>query len=403
MSAAPVSGHRSSPSLTVDRSSNDIRVLILHSRYSSGVTSGENRVVEDETELLRRNGVRVTSWTPEVVATNPAQKIGLARRAIWSNGSQIVIRRLIDEFRPSVAHVHNLFPALSPAIIRTLRQQGIPVVMTLHNYRLQCLPATLLRDGHVCTECIGKVPWRGVYHRCYRDSALGSAALASALSLHRALGTFDDISFFLPVSNFIKQQHEFAGLPPEKMRLRPNFAWPSTPREGAGSYFLYLGRLTEEKGILDLVRRWSKSFPLLRVVGEGPLYQAIDAQRGSNVQLEPAVTDVQGVLKGARATILPSQWLEPAGRVILEAAACAVPSIVTNRGGMEEFVQHGATGLVVNAHETALAVNQLCDDETSLRLGRAALDKWETQYSPAPAFKSLMAIYSEALDPRASP
>ena len=154
-----------------------MRILVLHSRYLSGQTSGENRVVEDEVELLSEAGHDVQVWSPSP-SPSPSElsTLGLARLgvgAVWSRAAVKEVRRLMRRQRTEIVHCHNLFPMLSPAVLSAAAAEGASVVMTLHNYRLFCLPATFLRDGRICEDCLGHIPWRGVMHRCYRDSTLG--------------------------------------------------------------------------------------------------------------------------------------------------------------------------------------------------------------------------------------
>ncbi len=162
-----------------------MRVLVLHSRYPTGTSSGENRVVDDEVELLRAAGHEVRLWSPSPEDGGGTSRLRLGARAVWSRPAVREVERLAAELRPDVVHVHNLYPLLSPAVLRTA---AAPVVMTLHNYRLLCLPATFLRDGRTCEDCLGALPWRGVVHRCYRGSAAGSASLAASLGMHRRWG-----------------------------------------------------------------------------------------------------------------------------------------------------------------------------------------------------------------------
>ena len=188
-----------------------MNVLILHSRYLSGQTSGENRVVEDEAELLRDAGHDVHVWAPSPTEFSP---LGLARiggRAVWSRAAVKEVRRLVRTRRVDVVHCHNLFPMLSPAVLSAAANEGSAVLMTLHNYRFMCLPSTFLRDGVVCEDCLGRLPWPGVLHRCYRDSSFASGALASSLTLHRGLGTFNQVHAYLAVSGFLRDKYIRAG------------------------------------------------------------------------------------------------------------------------------------------------------------------------------------------------
>ncbi|MDP9233048.1 MAG: glycosyltransferase, partial [Actinomycetota bacterium] len=211
-----------------------MRVLLLHSRYLSGPASGENRVLEDETRLLREAGHDVGVWAPEPEVGGSVATARAGASAIWSRGAARHVRDLVRRRRIDVVHVHNLFPTLSPAVLRAARAAGAAVVVTLHNYRLMCLPANFLRDGRPCEDCLGRFPWPGVVHRCYRGSALGSATLAASLGVHRRAGTFDAVSRFLAVSEFVRVKHVQGGIDPERIRIKPNFTRPTERRTGAG-------------------------------------------------------------------------------------------------------------------------------------------------------------------------
>ena len=188
-----------------------MRILLLHSRYLSGAASGENRVVEEEAALLRSGGNRVWCYSPEPTIVGTFDRARSAASAIWSARAARAVHRLVEKQGIDVVHAHNLFPTLSPAPLRAAHDAGAATLMTLHNFRLMCLPANLLRDGRICEDCIGHIPWRGIRHRCYRGSALGSAALATSLALHRGLGTFDGVSRYLAVSDFVRRKHVEAG------------------------------------------------------------------------------------------------------------------------------------------------------------------------------------------------
>ena len=210
-----------------------MRVLILHSRYLSGPASGENRVVDEEAALVREAGHEVTllARSPEAEVTGA----GLVRtgvNALWSHSAAREVTRLVRDERIDVVHCHNLFPSWSTSVLPAARDAGAAVVMTLHNYRLLCLPATFLRDGGVCECCLGRIPWRGVRYRCYRNSAAGSAVLAGSLTLGRARRAFDGVTL-VAVSDFVRRKHVAGGFEASVIRVKPNFVRDVARRRGS--------------------------------------------------------------------------------------------------------------------------------------------------------------------------
>jgi glycosyltransferase involved in cell wall biosynthesis len=378
-----------------------VRILILHSRYLSGAASGENRVVDDEARLLTDGGHRVDVWDPAPNSVHGLRLMGTAARAIWSTEATARVRGLIRRLKAEVVHCHNLFPLLSPAVLRAASGEGTAVVMTLHNYRLLCLPATFIRDGRVCEDCLGRPPWPGVVHACYRDSTLGSAALATSLSLHNAFNTFDRVTKYLAVSGFVRRKYVEAGWPDDRIEVKSNFAWENPKRDGPGRYFLYLGRLSHEKGVATLLSAWSRSPAPLLVVGDGPIAGALKAEAPPDVQFRPTVSpaEVPGLIREARALLLPSVCYEAQPRVILEAYAAGVPVLASNFGALPEAFGHDS-GLLVppgDAGAWADAVERLLDDRESERLGEGAWRRWRDRYSPERGLKNLEGAYRRAV------
>lgn len=377
-----------------------MRILIAHSRYLSGAASGENRVVEDEAKLLRSGGHDVLVWEPSFEDINGTVAAGL--NAIWSRKA---IRRL-DELLQSdvvdVVHFHNLFPALSPALLRKTGGVARATVMTLHNYRLMCLPATLFRDGAPCEDCVGKVPWRGVIHRCYRNSVGGSASLMSALTLHRTIKSFEHVDAFLAISQFVKQKHLSAGLPEERIQVRPHFAWPSDRRSGAGEYFLYVGRLSPEKGVATLLSYWQDVDAALRIVGDGPELQRLKDLAPPRVEFLGSVTPerVPELLLSARALLVPSVWYEGAGKAVLEAYAAGVAVVASHVGALPEVVFDDDSGFLADPTDRMAwrdLTLRFLDDSTSVRLGESAWKLWRDRFSPTQGLRSLEAAYETVL------
>jgi len=376
-----------------------MRVLVLHSQYRSGATSGENRVVEDEARLLRSAGYSVGVLEPSVGGRVATIRAGVG--AVWDPSRAAQVRRAIRGFHPDVVHAHNLFPALSPAVIRAAAAERVPVVMTLHNFRLLCLPATFLRDGQVCEDCLGRLPWPGVMHGCYRGSRLASVPYFASLSLHRSIGTFESVARFVAVSGFVRDKHIQAGFPGDRIIVKPNFAWPAPRREGPGDYFLFLGRLSSEKGLALLLRSWLRSFGRLVVAGDGP-ERSLVGSAPPEAEFRGSVSSqgVQGLLQHARALILPSRSYEAFPRAVVEAYAQGIPVIASRLGALTEVVDDGVTGLLAEPNDTAslvTAIERLLDDEESQRLGARAYREWSDHYTPEDNLSHLGAIYEKAI------
>lgn len=375
-----------------------MNILVLHSRYRSGALSGENTVAADEVRLLREGGHSVDFLA---LSTEGASAARLGVRAIFSPDSRTKVRERLRASRPDVTHIHNLFPMLSPGVLPLVARKT-PALMTLHNYRLLCLPATLLRDGHPCELCVNRIPWRGVLYACFRRSRPASAALATAITAHRVIGSFGRVTLFLSVSEFVRRKHLEGGFLPERMRVKPNFAWPSSVRQGPGSYFIYAGRLSPGKGVEVLLSAWRGDFGRLLIAGDGPQARQLRDAAGSGVEFLGPVkpTDIPGLLQEARALIVPSVSYEGAPRGILEAYASGTPVVASRIGALEEIVEHGISGLHVEAGNPAAwaeAIGQLLDDNESERLGEGAYRLWQEHYTPETGLANLEAAYREAM------
>jgi glycosyltransferase involved in cell wall biosynthesis len=384
------------------RGSTAVRVMILHSRYRSGAVSGENRVVQDEARLLAQGGHSVEIFSPSV-SDSDASGLKLLRTGvemIWSKKATVEVRERLQRTRPDIVHCHNLFPALSPAVLRAVDAQ-IPILMTLHNYRMMCLPGTFLRDGRICEDCCGRVPWPGVVHRCYQGSVPARAALATSLTLHSKVATFDRVALYLAISGFVRDKHVEGGLSPDRVVVKPHFAWPSQQREGCGRFFLYLGRLAPEKGVATLLKMWRRTEAKLVIAGDGPQLRYLRSLAPPNVQFLGAVSSgtAEALIRSARAVVIPSISYEAAGRVVLEAYASSVPVLASRIGGLPEVVRDGRTGLLLRPGDTEgwnQGVERLADDAEAERMGQAAFHLWKEKYAPRHGLARLEEAYRMA-------
>jgi glycosyltransferase involved in cell wall biosynthesis len=334
-----------------------------------------------------------------------------AGRALWSRPTQRRLRLRLERHRPDVAHFHNTFPLVSPAAYYTCRAIGIPVVQTLHNYRLLCASATFFREGQVCEQCLDwSLPWPGVLHRCYHRSAAQSAVVTAMLGLHRLLGTWDrQVDLYIALSEFARRKFIQGGLPGHKIVVKPNFVEPDPGAgEGGGGYALFAGRLAPEKGLATLLRAWRtlKSIPLL-IVGDGPLLGqarrfAASAAGQGNVSVLGHCPHLKllELMKGARFLVFTSAWYESMPMVIAEAFACGLPVVASGLGATAEIVEHGRTGLLVRPGEP----EDLADKAgwlwsrpgTSERMGREARAEYLAKYCAQSNYPRLLEIYARA-------
>ena len=379
-----------------------MRIVVVHSRYLSGPASGENRVADDQVQLLTEAGHDVQSLMllPDARPRNQART---AAHAVWSVDRQRQVRELVREWGAQIVHFHNLFPLVSPAAIREAGAQGAGVVATLHNYRLMCLAGSLFRENHTCEVCVGRAPWRGVWHRCYRKSAVASGVLATSLVVHRGLKTFDRVDRFLAVSDFVQKKHVDAGIPGTRIQVAPQFAWPTARRDGPGDYFLYVGRLTQEKGANALVESWAPDLGQLVVVGDGPEMARLRAVAHPSIEFRGLVDGdaVPALLRRARALLVPSLWHDAAPRSVTEAYATGVPVLASRMGGLTETVRNNESGLLVAPGaqgESAEAVRRLSNDDEAIRLGDGAWRLWSTMHRPEHALARLESVYHAVLE-----
>lgn len=383
-----------------------MRVLVAHNRYLQA--GGEDVVVASEVRLMRELG-----WEVELYETSNARvaELGRARsgvRASWSPEAAREVGQRLDAGRHQLLHVHNWFPLLSPSIHWAAARRRIPVVQTLHNYRLSCLAGSLMRDGERCTDCVGKrVPWPGALHACYRSSHPGSLALAGALVLHRALGTWRrKVSVFVALSEYSRGLLVRGGLPAERIVVKPNFVdRDQGPGGGVRRFALFAGRLTPGKGVSQLLAAWSGVELPLRVAGVGPSAAEVRAaaERSASVEWLGYLgrEELLELMGGAAFLVVPSLNAEGCPLVVLEAFSRGTPVIAARGGALEDVVVDGENGRLVAAGDVAAlaaAIRDLASDpDEARRLGKGARRAFETHYSPESNRRMLEAIYRRAL------
>jgi glycosyltransferase involved in cell wall biosynthesis len=383
-----------------------MRILLVHNHYLQA--GGEDQVFAAETEALQAHGEAVRVYTLHNRRVASMGKLKLASSTIWNRQVLAELSELLDEFAPDLVHCHNTFPLISPAAYAAARRRGIPVVQTLHNFRLLCLNGLFLRNGRQCEDCMGRgVAWPGVLHRCYRQSRQASAVVAAMLGIHRLRGTWSTaIDTYIALSEFARAKFVAGGLPADRIVVKPNFL-QHDPGVGShqGGFALYVGRLSPEKGIDSLVRLWGRlalGLPL-RVIGGGPL-GSLAADTPSNVEwFGWQQRDlVLAAMKDATFLVFPTEWYEGFPMVLLEAMATGLPVIASRRGSLPEIVRDGTSGLLVPSGDPGAWAKALewaiSHPEQLAAMGQGGRRAFEGNFSSDVGYRLLAEVYQRTVE-----
>ncbi|RSS63385.1 glycosyltransferase family 1 protein [Streptomyces sp. WAC07061] len=394
-----------------------MRVLVVHNRYASAQPSGENKVVDQEVELLRAAGHRVELFerrSDDIGAMSLPAKAALPLLVPWNPGVRKELAARLRADRPDVVHVHNVFPLLSPAVLAACADVGVPAVATLHNYTQVCPPGTLQRDGRPCTECVGATPLPAVRHGCYRGSRAATVPLAVSLSVNRRRW-WSGVERFLCISAAQREVLVRAGMPAGRLAVKHNFVpEPGVRREGAGEQLLYLGRLAEAKGVRLLMAAWDElaadggvGVPLV-IAGTGPLEAEVTAWAAGRDDVRYAglydPEQCRRAVARSVAVLAPSTWLEAFGLVVVEAMAAGVPTVAAGHGAFTELVEDGVTGLLHRPGDSASLASCIrritADPVRNQEMGRAGRSRYEQGFSPQVGLERLLEEYRAAIAAR---
>jgi glycosyltransferase involved in cell wall biosynthesis len=388
-----------------------VNILLVHNTYQQ--PGGEDVVFKQEGRMLENKGHCVTRYERsnwEADKYTGLRQISLARRTVWASDTRREFLRLLRAQKPDIVHVHNTFPMISPSIYSACSELKVPVVQTLHNYRLLCPAATLFRDGKVCEECMTASLWRGIEHRCYRKSRAATAVAALMLAFHRMRGTWKrEISCYVALTNFSKSKFVEGGLPAERIFVKPNFVDPDPgARTGDGEYALFVGRLSPEKRVSTVLQAWKRlRLPIpIMVLGGGPDQAELEAQAAldnlSNVHFHGQVPRERtlAAINNARFLVFSSEWYENFPVTIAEAFACRTPVIASRLGAMAEIVGDGYSGLHFtpgDPEDLARKVEWAWTHPDEIRtMGENARKEYESKYTAEKNYPRLMEIYEHA-------
>jgi glycosyltransferase involved in cell wall biosynthesis len=390
-----------------------MKILQVHNHYQ--YPGGEDVVFEQERRMLEQAGHEVVVYRRSNLEINRLswfKRAILPKQIIWSRDTEGEIARLLSKETPDLVHVHNTFLMISPSVYGACRDRGIPVVQTLHNYRLLCPAASFFREGNICEECVEHGLGRGIWHGCYRESRPQTASVSLMLAVHRLSGTWNElVDCYIALTEFSRDKFIAGGLPANKIFVKPNFVNPDPgERQQAGNYALFVGRLSPEKGVSTLLKSWERlsGGPTLHIVGEGPEQERLAAQASksglSGVTFRGRLSREETIaaVRSSRFLVVPSEWYEGFPMCIAEAMACGTPVVCSRLGGMAEVVDELRTGLHFtpgDPADLAAKVDWAWSHPKEMEaMGRSGRAEYEAKYTAERNYPMLMDIYQHAIE-----
>ena len=389
-----------------------MKVLIIHTYYLQ--SGGEDRVFLEESELLKKHGHEIVHYArsnKEIEKFSFFKKFRfICREALWNRKVYEEIRKIVRKERPNVAHVHNIFYVMSPSVYDALKDEGVPVVQTIHNFRFFAPCAILFRNGKTCERCLKKQSWLSILYGCWRYSRLSTFFLNRILAHHQRKRTFlDKIDLYIALTAFAKRKLTEAGLSPEKIAVKPNFVFSSVPVDTRKKtiFALYAGRLVEGKGILTILDAWQglPGIPLV-IIGDGPLKDKVKAIIDGNDLLHVRYLgwknkeETQSLMDQAQTLVIPSLWYENFPMAIVESFSRKLPVIGSRIGSMNEIIEHRKTGLLFepgNVHDLRTQVLWAWQNPKQMEeMGENAYRCYCENYDAERNYNILIKIYERA-------
>jgi len=384
------------------------------------VRGGSDRYFLDLSHILEEKGnhvfYMVTDDSRNIVDTpwvvhgfqpeNPRAKDLL--NFFYSLPAQRVVRRLLSKETPDIAHLHIYYGEMTTSILADLKRKEIPIVQTLHEYKLICPILTMTRNGKPCDECCDGSFWRAAFHRCNRGKLTRSIVTSLESYTSRMLGSVKHIDHFIAVSNFVRNTMIRCGIPEDRISTVHNFIdiQDFEPCYNPGDYFIYFGRIEKIKGVMTLLAAVKQFSAKLVIAGEGegrPIVGREIEKQKLDVKLVgfKRGTELHDLIRGSRCVIVPSEWYETFGLVILEAYALGKPVIASRIGGIPEVVRHGETGLLFepgNAFQLAQAMEWMWKNPgEAVEMGRSGRTLAADAFGKEKHYTEIMSVYSHVM------
>lgn len=385
-------------------------ILIVHNYYQ--VPGGEDTVVANERKMLIENGHEVTvynRYNSELRTMKKYKKVFLPFATIFNLRTYKDIKAIIKKNKIEVVHIHNTLTLISPSVYYAAISCNVPVVQTIHNFRLICPGASLYNNGQICETCVSRGLGNAVKNKCYRNSYLQTLACVISLKIHRMTGVYKKINYIF-LTEFTKKKFMSLNVIckhkiflEEKSYVKPNFTYPLKKYSSKDSYYIYIGRLEEIKGVDMLIAAFSELKDLeLRIVGTGKSSYAESARKFSNIKFLGQLDrdTLAKELSSAKALIVTSQIYETFGMTIIEAFSCGIPVIVGDIGNVGALVKDGITGFKFDFNKKdslirAIKKMESLNEENRIELCRVAEKEYNKYYSVNNNYRILEKIYEE--------
>jgi glycosyltransferase involved in cell wall biosynthesis len=381
-----------------------MRILQIHNFYR--LSGGEDIVLANEEKLLTRRGHEVWQYSLHNDSIPDLPQVQVAAQTLWNGNAYRAARQRIQKHGVELVHVHNTWPLVSPAVYYAAHAENVPVVQTLHNFRMICPASTFFRDGGPCEECLGKrFAWPAIVHRCYRDSVPASGMAALMLAAHHAMGTYSSkVDAYIAFNKFSLEKFVSGGLPRERIRIKTNFVLDDPGiGSGSGGYALFVGRLTPEKGVETLLKAWGSvsNSIILKIAGQGPLQADVEAFAKTRLNVEylgqcPRAR-INELMRNAALLVFPSEWYEGSPMVILEAMASGTPILSSDRGSMAETIVPQENGFLFPAGSAAALASSVekvfARRDYLSEMRYSTRQYYEAHFTAASNYKVLLSIY----------
>ncbi len=389
------------------------KVLIIHNFYQQ--SGGEDKVVEQESAMLRSRGIETEHYyvhNDSIQSKGLANMAKLAVEAAWSFPEFKRIKELLLRVKPDVVHVHNFFPVISPSVYHVCERLGVPVVQTLHNYRLICPAATFMRGNEVCEKCLHGTLLHSIRHGCYRGSQLQTIPVAAMIKFNELIGTWQHkVSRYIALTEFARDKFAESGIPLDRIAVKPNFIHHQTVKakyDPNDRYLLFVGRISAEKGVRNLLQAWSqledRGGLRLVIIGDGPQkaeLAAAYAQEDIRFLGKQDGDTVLDCMSRAMYVMVPSIWYEGFPMTIVESYSVGTPVLCSRIGALEEIVEDGVTGFHFqhdDLENIKTVIRRAVAYENYAAMRQKVAENYAAHYTEEVNVKQLLAIYSEAME-----